>query len=171
LYNHFLTTFWQLSLSYSHYLFILSSFFSLYYFWPVKGEKTKVVIKVVPKSCTNITNQFKICLWTCFPACVRLYYLETPRCCKKKIILKSAPFHYNFSDNLVFLSSYWSKIMEREKGRERIRTSCEYERESCTKVLTKWLYKYHFSIKKLISYHKSSVKGGQLVNILSFLFH
>lgn len=54
-------------------------------------------------------------------------------------------FHNNFSDNLVFLSSYWSKTMEREKGREMIRTSCEYERESCTKVVTKSLYKYHFS--------------------------
>jgi len=36
--------------------------------------------------------------------------------------------------------------MEREKGRERIRMSCEYERESCPKVVIKWLYNYHFSI-------------------------
>ena len=34
---------------------------------------------------------------------------------------------------------------EREKGRERINTSCEYERKSCTKIIIKWLYKYHFS--------------------------
>jgi len=39
--------------------------------------------------------------------------------------------------------------MEREKGREIIRTSCEYERESCIKVVIKWLYKYHFSLKNL----------------------
>jgi hypothetical protein len=38
--------------------------------------------------------------------------------------------------------------MEREKGRERITPSCEYERESCPKVVKKWLSKYHFSIKK-----------------------
>jgi hypothetical protein len=43
------------------------------------------------------------------------------------------------------LLSYWSKTMEREKGRERITTSCEYERESCPKVVKKWLSKYHFS--------------------------
>jgi len=51
----------------------------------------------------------------------------------------------NFGDNLAFLSFYWSKTMEREKGRERIRMSCEYERKSCPKVVIKWLYKYHFS--------------------------
>ena len=55
------------------------------------------------------------------------------------------PFHDNFSDNLVFLSFYWSKTMKREKGKERIRTSYEYEKENYTKVVTKWLYKYHFS--------------------------
>jgi hypothetical protein len=38
--------------------------------------------------------------------------------------------------------------MEREKGRERITTSCEYERESCQKVVKKWLSKYHFSNQK-----------------------
>jgi hypothetical protein len=37
--------------------------------------------------------------------------------------------------------------MEREKGRERITISCEYERESCPKVVKKWLSKYHFSKK------------------------
>jgi hypothetical protein len=35
--------------------------------------------------------------------------------------------------------------MEREKGRERITTSCEYEKESCSKVVKKWLSRYHFS--------------------------
>jgi len=30
------------------------------------------------------------------------------------------PFDDNFGDNFVFLSLNWSKIMEREKGRERI---------------------------------------------------
>jgi hypothetical protein len=35
--------------------------------------------------------------------------------------------------------------MKREKGRERITTSCEYERESCPKVVKKWMSKYHFS--------------------------
>ena len=52
----------------------------------------------------------------------------------------------NFGDNLVSLSFYWLKTMEREKRRERILTSCKYERESCQKVVTKWLYKYHFSL-------------------------
>jgi len=41
----------------------------------------------------------------------------------------------NFGDNLIFLSFYWSKTMEREKERERIRMSCEYERESCLKLV------------------------------------
>jgi len=58
------------------------------------------------------------------------------------------PFINNFGDNLVFLSFYWLKTMEREKGRERIITSCEYERESCQKIVKKWLYKYHFSFHK-----------------------
>jgi hypothetical protein len=35
--------------------------------------------------------------------------------------------------------------MEREKERERITILCEYERESCPKVVKKWLSKYHFS--------------------------
>jgi len=35
----------------------------------------------------------------------------------------------------VFLFSYWLKTMEREKVREMITTSCEYERESCSKVV------------------------------------
>jgi len=51
----------------------------------------------------------------------------------------------NFDDNFHFLSFYWSKTIEREKGRERIRIKCEYERENCQKVVIKWLYKYHFS--------------------------
>jgi len=35
----------------------------------------------------------------------------------------------NLGDNLVFHYSYWSKTMEREKEREMIITSCEYERK------------------------------------------
>jgi len=31
------------------------------------------------------------------------------------------PIDDNFGDNFIFLSFYWSKTMEREKGRERIR--------------------------------------------------
>jgi hypothetical protein len=50
--NNFLTIF-SLILALSSYS--LSSFFSLYYFWPIKRERIKVVVKVVPKSCTNIT--------------------------------------------------------------------------------------------------------------------
>jgi len=46
-------------------------------------------------------------------------------------------FNDNFGDNLVFISSFWSKTMEREKGRDRVTTLCEYERESCSKVVTK----------------------------------
>ena len=47
----------------------------------------------------------------------------------------------NFEDSHVFLSFYWSKTIGREKERERIRITCEYERENCQKLL----YKYHFS--------------------------
>jgi hypothetical protein len=52
----------------------------------------------------------------------------------------------NFVNNHDFLSSNWSKTMKREKGRDRIKTTCEYEREMCQMVVTKWLYIYHFSI-------------------------
>jgi len=55
------------------------------------------------------------------------------------------PFANNFDDNLSFLSSYWLKTMEREKGREEKKIMCEYEKESCLKVVTKWMYIYHFS--------------------------
>jgi hypothetical protein len=34
-----------------------------------------------------------------------------------------------------------------ENKRERIKTYCEYERESCQQVVGKWLSKYHFSLK------------------------
>lgn len=47
-------------------------------------------------------------------------------------------FYNNFSDNLVFLSSYWLKTMEREKRRERITISHENERKlfkSCHKMV------------------------------------
>jgi len=37
----------------------------------------------------------------------------------------------NFDDNFGCFSYYWSITMKRKKGRERITTSCEYERESC----------------------------------------
>ena len=39
----------QLSLSYSHYVFILSLPFSLYCFWLMRRENNKVVSEVVPK--------------------------------------------------------------------------------------------------------------------------
>ena len=45
--------------------------------------------------------------------------------------------------------------MEREKGRERITTSCEYERESCPKVVKKWLSKYHFSFLRAMIFEQS----------------
>jgi len=38
--------------------------------------------------------------------------------------------------------------MEKEKGIKRVRIECEYEKESCLKVVTKWLYKYYFSTTK-----------------------
>ncbi|AES91831.1 transmembrane protein, putative [Medicago truncatula] len=47
--------------------------------------------------------------------------------------------------------------MEREKGRERIRKYCEYERESCQKVVTKRLYKYHFSFSTMLNFAASSI--------------
>jgi hypothetical protein len=47
--------------------------------------------------------------------------------------------------------------MEREKGREKITISCEYERESCPKVIKKWLSKYHFSSGNRV---KFTFKGG-----------
>ena len=53
--NNFLTTF-SFILTLSSYS--LSFFFSLYYFWPIKLEKIKVVIEVVPKSCTYIITFF-----------------------------------------------------------------------------------------------------------------
>jgi len=56
LYNHFITTFLQLSLSYSHYVLLLSFFFSLYYFGSMKREQMKVVIKVVSNGYTYITT-------------------------------------------------------------------------------------------------------------------
>ena len=59
--NNFLTIF-SLILTLSSYS--LSSFFSLYYFLPIKGEKTKVVIKIVPKSCRNITTLKTILIFT-----------------------------------------------------------------------------------------------------------
>jgi hypothetical protein len=45
-------------------------------------------------------------------------------------------FNENFGDNHVFLSSYWSKTIEK-KGREMIKTTYEYERENYLKVVTK----------------------------------
>jgi len=53
-------------------------------------------------------------------------------------------FNDNFDDNYDFLSSYWSKTMERENEREMI-TTCQYEKESCQNVVKKWLFKYYFS--------------------------
>jgi len=40
--------------------------------------------------------------------------------------------------------------MEREKGRERIRISCEYERESCQKSCYKRVVQISFLIRKLL---------------------
>jgi hypothetical protein len=46
----------------------------------------------------------------------------------------------------------------REKKEERITTSCEYERESCPKVVKKWLSKDHFS-KKILSLSQNVSKN------------
>ena len=65
---------------------------------------------------------------------------------------------YNLCDSL-FLYFYWTKTIERERKRERIikhvsilskkiNKTCEHERDGCSKVLKKWLYKYHFSFFK-----------------------
>ena len=53
LYYNLLTTFSLILTLYSYYI---SSFFSLYCFGPMKREKMKVVIKVVPNGCTYITT-------------------------------------------------------------------------------------------------------------------
>jgi len=45
------------------------------------------------------------------------------------------PFHDNYGDNLDFLCFYWSKIMRREKERERIIISCVSIREKVVKNL------------------------------------
>jgi len=50
-----------------------------------------------------------------------------------RVVIHVHLFQDNFDDNLVFLFSYWSKTMKREKGRERKRRSCEYESENCPK--------------------------------------
>ena len=49
--NNFLTIF-----SHTHIIFLFSLFFFLSLLFLIKEEKTKVVMKVVPKSCTNITT-------------------------------------------------------------------------------------------------------------------
>jgi hypothetical protein len=54
------------------------------------------------------------------------------------------PFNDNFEDNLVFLFSYWPKTMEREKGREMIRISCEYEREKIVQKLSQIVVQISF---------------------------
>ena len=54
-FNNFFTIF-SLILTLSFYS--LSSFFSLYYFLPIKEGKIKVVIKIVPKSCTSIITLY-----------------------------------------------------------------------------------------------------------------
>jgi len=41
---------------------------------------------------------------------------------KNRVVIYVHPFENNFDDNLVFLSFYWSKPMEREKEREMKRT-------------------------------------------------
>lgn len=56
---------------------------------------------------------------------------------KKWVVIFVHPIDDNFDDNLTFFSSYWSKTMKREKGRERIRISREYERENYPKVIVK----------------------------------
>jgi len=63
LYNHLVTTFGQPSLIFSLCSYPLSSFFSLYCFWPIRREKMKVVPNVVTKwlykmlSLKRLTNQ------------------------------------------------------------------------------------------------------------------
>jgi len=57
------------------------------------------------------------------------------------------PFDDNLYDKCVFFSFYWPKTIEREKRREKISASCEYKRENCLKIVTKWSFKYHFSLE------------------------
>jgi hypothetical protein len=51
--------------------------------------------------------------------------------------------------------------MEREKERERIKTTCEYEREKCQKVVTKWLYIYHFSFFNQVMQNRYLLELGE----------
>jgi len=47
-----------------------------------------------------------------------------------RVVIYVHPFEDNFDDNLVFLSSYWSNTMEREKGREEEKNiMCVWERK------------------------------------------
>jgi len=45
--------------------------------------------------------------------------------------------------------SHFLLVKNVKNNGERKRTSCEYERESYPKVVTKWMYKYHFSLVNL----------------------
>jgi len=47
---------------------------------------------------------------------------------------------------LLFSSCDWTKTMEREKRRERIKTHVSMRERVGSKVVKKWLYKYDFSI-------------------------
>jgi len=44
-----------------------------------------------------------------------------------------------------FLYSYWTKAIEREIKRKRIKTHVSTREKVVSKVVKKWLYKYHFS--------------------------
>ena len=85
------------------------------------------------------------------------------------MVIFEQQFHDNFCDNLLFLSSYSSKTIERENGRESIRTSCEYKRENCTKIIKKMVVHYHFPIFLSTMLVKVNIKQNfNLLNESSF---
>ena len=98
--NNFLTTF---SLILVLCFYSLSSFFSLYCFWPIIEEKNKVVMKVVRKRCTNITT-----LWTLrvfrpsLRVCKRDLRRQPPKWLEDSamICLKTHKYHYPIFKNL-----------------------------------------------------------------------
>jgi len=76
-------------------------------------------------------------------------------------------FNDNFDDNYVSLFFYWSKTMEREKGREGIRTTSEYEIESCQKNCYKMIVQISFLFQKSQTLVNYFIRLFWLLNLMT----
>ena len=112
LYDHFITTFWQLYLSYSHYILLLSLHYSLSIILDQWEERKWLYIYHYSKVNCLILYNLWLTIW------------------KKSI---------DICTTILLVKNNKERKMKRQN-----KNIMWVWKKNCSKIITKWLYKYHF---------------------------